>query len=209
MKLSRAFYLIFVLWAAGLAFDASALPSYSTPWNTSFELNPAIKYTKTSIFGQGSVPSYEGLAYGAEVQYMIGTPGFSMGPFFQMVTTSLDNSANNSDQQERLTGTFATLGIKLYTEYTYLKLGTSQLRLTDRATGNVENTKKLKSDGIEIGAGVNYYITDKIAFNPGLDIGYYKISPANNDIQGRLDYMSYSFVLSFRFIIPSGTSGDR
>jgi len=139
---------------------------------------------------------------------MMGTSSFSMGPFIEMFTTTLQNSANNSDQKETIAGTFATVGIKLYTEFTYLKLGSSQMRVKDRATGTVNNTKQFKSDGIEIGAGVNYQISKNIATNLGLDISYFKISPANNPVSSRLDYMSYSFVLGFRFAIPSGSNED-
>ncbi len=198
---------IFALMAAGLAANAQRadVSGSGLPWESSLNISPKLKYTTASIFGQGSVPSYKGTAYGAELEYVIGTPSFSVGPYVEYVDTKLENTGSSSAQSESLEGTFASLGIKLYTSYTYLKAGGSQLRLKDRAEGTVNNTKSLSSDGVELGAGLNYAVSKNLAVSLGLDLAYFKLEPADNPITTRHDYMSYSFVLGIRFSVPSGS----
>jgi hypothetical protein len=181
----------------------------SEPWETSLNLSPKIKYIQASIFGQGSVPTYKGWGYGGEIEYIIGPPAFMIGPYAELVSVGLDNTGNTGEQSETLKGTFYNLGLKLNSQLVYLRVGASEMRLKDRASGTVNNTKSFKSRGLELGAGINYAFNDYIAASAGLDLSYYKISPADNDITSRLDYMSYAFVLSLRFSLPSGGSGKK
>lgn len=190
------------LWMGHTA-RAAAPPGPNRPWNSALHLSPLAKYSQASIFGQGTVPSYKGTEYGANIEYLIGPRDFSIGPYFELTSVTLDNTANNSAQKEILSGTVATPGLKIYTTYTFLKIGAPQMNFKDKATGTITNSKTFKSNGLQLGAGLNYQLSDYIAASAGLDIQYFKLDPNDNDITQRLDYMSYAFVISLRFTVPS------
>lgn len=179
------------------------------PWESALSLTPKMKYTTASIFGQGSVPTYKGYAYGAELEYLFGRPSFSFGPYFEVVAANLENTANTDAQSETIDGMFMTGGFKLQTHYTYLKMGYSTMDVKDRARGTIENSKTFKTDGLELGAGLNYQFNHWLGMSAGLDLAYYKIEPGENPISTRLDYMSYSLVLGIRINVPSSSNNNR
>lgn len=179
------------------------------PWESALSLSPKMKYTTATIFGQGSVPTYKGFAYGAELDYLYGRPSFSFGPFFEIMTANLENTANSDAQSEKIDGTFMSGGFKLLTHYTYLKMGYSKMDVKDRASGTIENVKSFKTNGLELGAGLNYQFNHWLGVTAGLDLAYYKMEPSENPISTRLDYMSYSLVLGIRIIVPSSSDNNR
>ena len=100
-------------------------------------------------------------------------------------------------------------GLKLYTPLTYLKFGASQTKVKDKATGTVTNTKTYKSNGLEVGGGINISFSENIAAGIGLDVSSYKFDANANNISNRLDYLDYSLDLARRFSIPSISPKER
>lgn len=178
--------------------------SMSEPWDSSLNINPKFKYTQASIFGQGTVPSYKGMAYGAEIEYIVGTQALSIGPYFEIVSADLENTASSPEQAENLEGTFTSGGLKLTSGLIFLKLGGSKMKIKNVASGTVNNSKAYESNGLELGGGIAYSFSNYFGATAGLDLAYYKISPGDNPINTRLDYMSYSLVIGLVFSIPSG-----
>ncbi len=176
----------------------------STGWTSYLQLNPLLGYTYANIYGQGTVPTYKGLTYGAEITYLVGTPAFSMAPFFAYKSLSLENTSNSSLQKESLSGSQLNYGVMAVSHSMYLKASYSQLRIKDEVRGQINNSKNLKSDGVELGAGVTYKFTPMIWSSLGLDLNTFKFDPAKNPITDRLDYVSYTLMFSINIGIPSG-----
>jgi hypothetical protein len=205
MEIIRGVLILIALLCTFPQLSNAELIGSSSPWTTTLNLSPKVKYTQASIFGQGSVPSYIGPSQGVELEYIIGTTSLSIGPYIEYILTSQTNTGSTSSQQETLNGNFTTAGFKLYTNFAFMKIAGSQLKLKDRATGTITNSKDFKSNGLEVGAGLHYPITNFMSGSVGIDISYFKISPSDNPISTRLDYFSYSAVFCLRFEIPSGS----
>lgn len=206
MNLKAALLMVAVL----VSSSASARElSLSTPWTSALQISPLFRYSQASIFGEGSVPAYRGMGYGVELDYTVGTQELSMGPYFSYVMNNLKNTASNGVQTENLEGNTGTVGLKIYTSFTYLKIGLGQTKIKDKATGTVNNTKQYKSNGLELGGGINFVFSDAISAGLGLDFSYYKIDASANNISNRLDYLGYGIGMSIRFAIPSISPTDR
>ena len=206
MSLKAALLTVVALMASNVSARELTL---STPWTSALQISPLFRYSQASIFGEGSVPAYRGMGYGAELDYTVGTQELSMGPYFSYVMNTLKNTASNGVQSETLEGSTGTLGLKVYTSFTYLKIGLGQTKIKDKATGTVNNTKQYKSNGLELGGGINFVFSDTVSAVLGLDFSYYKIDASANNISNRLDYLGYGIGMSVRFSIPSISPKDR
>jgi hypothetical protein len=183
-----------------------ANPSQSKAWNSYLQVNPFAGYTYANIYGQGTVPSYKGYGFGGEVAYLMGTTAFSIAPFISYRYLSLENTANNEDQTETLAGTQMNYGLFAISDSMYLKASLAQLNLRDTASGEIENTKDLKSSGFEVGAGLTLKFSSMVWSSLGLDIATFKFDPEDNPISERLDYLSCTLVFTLNIGIPSGPS---
>jgi hypothetical protein len=173
-------------------------------WSSSLQLVPKVGYTQAIIFGQGSVPGYAGLVNGVGLEYLLGTPSFSVAPFIEYKTLDLNNTGNTATQREVMNGTISAYGLKAISQTMFLKVAAIQVRVTDAASGTVNNSKEFAGQGLELGAGLTYKLTPYISTNIGLELNYFKIDPATNPISSRLDYTSYTFFWSLRLGLPSG-----
>ncbi len=193
----------FIITVSFCSLSSAAPGDQAVSWEYYFQINPHFGYSQANIYGSGQVPTYTGATYGAEIAYLIGTPIFTLAPFLSYRVVGLDNTANSATSSSSIEGSLLTYGLMLVTQRVYLRAGFVKPSLEEKVTGNAIATFQANQEGLELGAGLTYPLSDYIWANLGLDINHIKAdAPLPSD--PRLDFLSYTLVFKVSIALPSG-----
>jgi len=166
-------------------------------------------YGLQNIFGEDQVPSYRGSTYGFDVEYVVGrralfSNSFLFGPFFSQNYMNGENTANNETQQENLRVKNSILGLKLYVNPLYFKIGIGKKDFRDELVTDSKNILLLKGTSFNAQTGLTFDISQSWKVDFGLDASYTKINALENNLSQRLDHWQFSGLISLGYILSSG-----
>lgn len=124
-----------------------------------------------------STAGYSGFGYGLEVVQKVSTNKYGLGIVGAYGTISLDNSANDANQSETLSGSVLHLGGRFYAVNLYIGLGLVYENLTNTYTGATSSKVNYSGVGFRLETGMDIPMGKTFVFTPNIRYDVSNLSP--------------------------------
>lgn len=166
-------------------------------------------YGLQNIFGEDQVPTYRGATYGFDVEYVVGrrqlfSNSFLFGPYFSQNYMNGENTANNEARKENMRTKNSILGLKLYINPLYFKIGIGKKTFRDELIIDSKSTLVFKGTSFNAQTGFTFDLSQSWKIDFGLDASYTKIDALQNNLTQRLDHWQFSGLISLGYVLSSG-----
>jgi len=124
-----------------------------------------------------STASYSGFGYGLEIVQKVSSNNYGLGIVGAYGNISLNNSANNANQTETLTGSVLHLGGRFYAVNLYIGLGLVYGNLTNTYTGATSSKTNYSGVGFRLETGMDIPMGKTFVFTPNVRYDVSNLSP--------------------------------
>jgi predicted porin len=166
-------------------------------------IQPMVSYRTPKIFTQGQAANYGGLSYGGSVYYFMGDSGFGIAPFVSYTVGGYDSSANTAVRTERLTDKVATVGLKVYFDSLFVRLGYQWITLKNVTQGTLNTTINASVNGFNGGIGYAIGLSRYVKLEISGDIGSADIPANNSGFTTNAQYLNLGASVGLGIVIPS------